>query len=80
MKNIEFTLESKFNRRKFRADATFLPDDHAKPVILFNHGFKGFKDWGPFNLMASKFAEAGFVFIKMNFSYFLYMRVWEGRS
>lgn len=51
------------------ADATFKKDDRAKPVVIFNHGFKGFKDWGPFNLIADRFAMAGFVFIKMNFSH-----------
>ncbi len=40
-----------------------------KPIIIFCHGYKGFKDWGAWNLMATKFAEAGFYFIKFNFSY-----------
>lgn len=40
-----------------------------KPVVVFSHGFKGFKDWGHFNFMAQRFAEAGFVFIKFNFSH-----------
>lgn len=40
-----------------------------KPVVIFSHGFKGFKDWGPFNLVADKFADAGFIFVKLNFAY-----------
>lgn len=36
--------------------------------ILFCHGFKGFKDWGCNNLIAQKFAEANYFFIKFNFS------------
>lgn len=55
--------------RKFLVDVRYMPDDSPKPVVLFVHGFKGFKDWGTFNLMADYFAEAGFVFIKMNFSH-----------
>jgi len=51
------------------ADANFVQDGVAKPVIIFNHGFKGFKDWGPFNLVAEKFAKKGLIFIKMNFSH-----------
>lgn len=39
------------------------------PVIIFSHGFKGFKDWGPFHLIAKQFAEKGFVFIKFNFAF-----------
>jgi len=50
-------------------DAFFNANTQAKPIVIFSHGFKGFKDWGHFNYMAQQFAEAGFVFIKFNFSY-----------
>ncbi len=40
-----------------------------KPVIIFSHGFKGFKDHGCFDLMAKYWAERNFAFIKFNFSY-----------
>ncbi len=50
-------------------DCFYKEDGLAKPIIIFSHGFKGFKDWGHFNYMAQQFAEAGFVFIKFNFSY-----------
>jgi dienelactone hydrolase len=69
MEKIDITLTSLHNNRKFMSDANFLADGHKKPAIIFNHGFKGFKDWGPFNIVARKFAQAGFVFIKMNFSH-----------
>ncbi|MCK5207063.1 MAG: alpha/beta hydrolase [Cyclobacteriaceae bacterium] len=69
MEKIDITLTSKHGNRKFQADARFITDGQPKPVIIFNHGFKGFKDWGPFNIVADKFAVAGFVFIKMNFSH-----------
>lgn len=69
MKRIDITLTSTHNNRKFMADARFKNDGKSKPVIVFNHGFKGFKDWGPFNIIADKFAEAGFIFVKMNFSH-----------
>ena len=38
-------------------------------VVIFSHGFKGFKDWGCFPLVARSFAENGFVFVKFNFSH-----------
>ena len=41
----------------------------AKPIVIFSHGFKGFKDWGHFEALFKQFAEAGFVFIKFNFSH-----------
>ncbi len=50
-------------------DIYFKKDGRAKPVVVFLHGFKGFKDWGHFDLMARKYAENGFVFIKYNSSY-----------
>ncbi|NJN24555.1 MAG: alpha/beta hydrolase [Cyclobacteriaceae bacterium] len=69
MKKTNIILTSKHNGRPFLADATYIESGRVKPVILFNHGFKGFKDWGPFSLMAEEFARAGFVFVKMNFSH-----------
>lgn len=55
--------------RPFTADATYMPDSQPKPVVIFTHGFKGFKDWGHFNVLARYFAENGFVFVKFNFAY-----------
>ena len=40
-----------------------------KKIIIFSHGFKGFKDWGPFNEIAKYFASLGYVFVKFNFSH-----------
>jgi len=51
------------------ADVFFNMDGFNKPVVLFNHGFKGFKDWGIWNLVAKQFANEGFVFIKFNQSH-----------
>ena len=50
-------------------DYRYLPDGLQKPIIIFCHGYKGFKDWGAWNLMADAFTEAGFCFIKFNFSH-----------
>lgn len=55
--------------RPFLADA-FYPDVEGKfPLLIFVHGYKGYKDWGAWNLMAEKIAEAGFFFVKFNFSH-----------
>ena len=45
------------------------PKEKIKSIIIFSHGFKGFKDWGTFNKMASFFADKGYVFVKFNFSF-----------
>jgi len=69
MKILNISLVSRHAKRPFMADARYECDGNPKPVIIFNHGFKGFKDWGPFPLVADAFAQAGFVFIKVNFSH-----------
>lgn len=43
--------------------------NQKRPLIVFCHGFNGFKDWGAFNLMANYFLQRGFQFVKLNFSH-----------
>jgi len=50
-------------------DVTYKETTSPKHVIIFSHGFKGFKDWGSFNKIAEYFALNDFVFVKFNFSY-----------
>lgn len=50
-------------------DVRYREDGHIKPVVVFCHGFKGFKDWGPFPEWGRRLAEAGFVAVHFNFSY-----------
>ncbi|MEN8139113.1 MAG: prolyl oligopeptidase family serine peptidase [Bacteroidota bacterium] len=40
-----------------------------KSVVIFSHGYKGYKDWGAWNQVAKEFAKAGFIFVKFNFSH-----------
>ena len=65
-KNI--VLEGK-NGRPVVTDVFYSEEKRKKPVIIFCHGYKGFKDWGSWDLMAEAFAEKGFFFIKFNFSH-----------
>ena len=65
---IDFILTPAHGRAT-RADARLIPDNKPKPVVIFVHGFKGFKEWGHFNLLADYFAQQGFVFIKLNLSH-----------
>lgn len=55
--------------RPFLADVFVVADGRPKPVVIHCHGFKGFKDWGAYDLMAETYAQAGFVFVKFNFSH-----------
>lgn len=50
-------------------DAFYINDGLPKPVLIFCHGYKGFKDWGSWNLMAKAFAKKGYCFIKFNFAF-----------
>ncbi len=50
-------------------DMFYKNDGVLKPVVVFCHGYKGFKDWGGWNLMAETFANKGFFFVKFNFSH-----------
>ncbi|MCW3091559.1 MAG: alpha/beta fold hydrolase [Ferruginibacter sp.] len=48
----------------------FFKDDHQqRPVVIYAHGFNGFKDWANFDLIATKFAVAEYVLVKFNFSH-----------
>ncbi|MFC5282923.1 alpha/beta hydrolase family protein [Pedobacter alpinus] len=38
-------------------------------LVIFAHGFKGFKDWGTHQLMANFFVQNGIYFLKFNFSH-----------
>lgn len=55
--------------KNFLADSYFQDTDKKLPLVIFAHGYKGYKDWGAWDLMAKKFAEAGFYFVKFNFSH-----------
>ena len=40
-----------------------------KPLVIFCHGYKGFKDWGSWGLVADAFKNENFFFVKFNFSH-----------
>jgi pimeloyl-ACP methyl ester carboxylesterase len=50
-------------------DITFEDKNPNTPILLFVHGFKGFKDWGAHNLVARYFAANGYRYIKFNLSH-----------
>ena len=65
-KNI--SINGKHNK-PILTDLFFKESNQLKPILIFCHGYKGFKDWGAWNLMAENFANAGFFFVKFNFSH-----------
>lgn len=51
------------------ADIVRITQRSKLPLIIFVHGFKGFKDWGGFPYMMEKFAEAGFAAVSFNMTH-----------
>ncbi|MGB0933756.1 MAG: alpha/beta hydrolase family protein [Lishizhenia sp.] len=54
--------------RKSLYDLT-VPNKFNGKMILFLHGYKGFKDWGCWNLMQEFFLKQNYGFCKFNFSH-----------
>jgi len=55
--------------RNMLMDLTYDTTNPKAPLVIFAHGFKGFKDWGTHNLVARHFVENGFRYLKFNFSH-----------
>lgn len=64
----QHTISGRHNK-PILIDVTYQPNAHLKPIVVFCHGYKGYKDWGAWNLVADKFAAENFFFIKFNFSH-----------
>ena len=48
---------------------THAPNGNPKGVVLMAHGFKGYKDYGMFPWLATRFSADGFIVHRFNFSY-----------
>jgi dipeptidyl aminopeptidase/acylaminoacyl peptidase len=57
------------NDKPITMDITLPVSKEKTPVVVFCHGFKGFKDWGHFNWVANECAKEGLAFLKFNFSH-----------
>lgn len=66
-KNIQ--ISSKYHTKPIITDVFYRKTNLPKPIVIFCHGYKGFKDWGAWNLVAQKFAENNLFFVKFNFSH-----------
>jgi dienelactone hydrolase len=67
--NEQFSILSTKHSKPILADIRFMTGNDPMPLVIFCHGFKGFKDWGHFNHIASDFAFRGYIFLKFNFSH-----------
>lgn len=57
------------HQRPILTDVYYPAEAGKNPVLLFCHGYKGFKDWGVWNQMAETLARKGIFFVKFNFSH-----------
>lgn len=57
------------NKKPILIDTFYDENKTKQPIVIFCHGYKGFKDWGAWDLMAKSIAEAGIGLIKFNFSH-----------
>ena len=57
------------NNKPIVWDAFFNNNDNKKPLVIFCHGYKGFKDWGAWDLVAEAFMKANLFYVKFNFSH-----------
>ncbi|SDR71956.1 Alpha/beta hydrolase family protein [Formosa sp. Hel1_31_208] len=57
------------NNKPILYDLYFNPSNKPKPLVIFCHGYKGFKDWGCWDLVAERFSKEAIFFAKFNFSH-----------
>jgi uncharacterized protein len=71
MQKISSIIISGSSGRPMPADL-YLPETDTPdkfPVIIYAHGFNGFKDWGNFSLIAQPFTDACLAVLAFNFSH-----------
>ncbi len=66
--DLNIIIESE-NRKPILADLIYNNSVESAPLIIFCHGYKGFKDWGAWPLLCESLAMSGFSVLKFNFSH-----------
>jgi len=63
-------LTAKGSRQRDLVIDVHIPEDEIlDKVIIFAHGYKGFKDWGAWALLAEQLSVIGYAAVRFNFSY-----------
>ncbi|WP_296381832.1 alpha/beta fold hydrolase [Winogradskyella sp.] len=57
------------DKKSILIDTFYSKEKTNQPIVIFCHGYKGFKDWGAWNIMAESIAKGTICFIKFNFSH-----------
>lgn len=62
-------VKSNHHNKPIITDVFYKKDGVKKPLVIFCHGYKGYKDWGAWNIAAEKFSNNNLFFVKFNFSH-----------
>lgn len=62
-------VKSSHHTKPIVTDLFYKKNNTKKPLVIFCHGYKGYKDWGAWNISAEEFANANLFFVKFNFSH-----------
>ncbi|WP_010181499.1 alpha/beta hydrolase family protein [Aquimarina agarilytica] len=57
------------HKKAIVTDFIYKKSNTKLPVLIFCHGYKGFKDWGPWQLMLKSIANNDFFVVAFNFSH-----------
>lgn len=68
IRNEQFSLIGA-SGKPINGDLTYDQNNSNTPLIIFIHGFKGFKDWGAHHLAARYFVQNGYRYLKFNLSH-----------
>lgn len=66
---IKNQILTRINQKPIVYDTFYNDNKKQKPLVIFCHGYKGFKDWGTWDLVANNFAKQNLFFVKFNFSH-----------
>jgi pimeloyl-ACP methyl ester carboxylesterase len=69
MKIIKNIIVQGKHQKPILTDVFYTENNTPKPIVIFAHGYKGYKGWGCWNLVAEAFAKQHFFFVKFNFSH-----------
>jgi len=62
-------VKSNSHSKPIVTDLFYKKNTIKKSIVIFCHGYKGYKDWGAWNIAAKEFAGNDLFFVKFNFSH-----------
>lgn len=66
---LNLNIKSTHHQKPIVTDVMYIQNNKKKLIVIFCHGYKGYKDWGSWNLMSDVFVKNNLFFVKFNFSH-----------